>query len=111
MPMEVQAQLDTLPEYSVLISVYNRDIPAWFEEAVESMAGQSLRPREIVIVEDGCLTEALYAAEQRCVDRYPELIRTVTLEKNQAACKNVSANGLREWMRMIFQSRTAAKRS
>ena len=83
MPMEVQAQLDTLPEYSVLISVYNRDIPAWFEEAVESMAGQSLRPREIVIVEDGCLTEALYAAEQRCVDRYPELIRTVTLEKNQ----------------------------
>lgn len=83
MPTEAHVQRDALPEYSVLISVYNRDVPAWFEEAVESMASQSWTPREIVIVEDGRLTEELYATEQRCVDRHPELIRIVALEKNQ----------------------------
>ncbi|MGN1020630.1 MAG: glycosyltransferase [Aristaeellaceae bacterium] len=72
-----------LPEYSVLLSVYHRDTPQWFERAVDSMAGQSLPPREIVIVEDGALTEALYAAEQRCIARYPSLVRIVTLPENQ----------------------------
>ena len=74
---------NALPEYSVLIAVYHRDVPAWFEEAIDSMAKQTLPPREIVVVEDGQLTEELYAAEQRCVERYPELLRIVTQEQNQ----------------------------
>lgn len=72
-----------LPEYSVLMAVYHRDRPKWFEEAVESMAQQTLPPYEIVIVEDGRLTEALYAAEKRCIERYPQWIRIVRREQNQ----------------------------
>lgn len=72
-----------LPEYSVLMAVYHRDRPEWFEEAVESMAQQTLPPYEIVIVEDGRLAEALYAAEKRCIERYPKWIRIVRREQNQ----------------------------
>lgn len=83
MPIEIHNPSEVFPEYSVLISVYNRDVPAWFEEAIESMAAQSLRPREIVIVNDGRLTPELYAAEQRCMERHPEQIRIIALEENQ----------------------------
>lgn len=83
MPVEIHDSLDAFPEYSVLLSVYNRDVPAWFEEAVESMVNQSLRPREIVIVNDGRLTPELYAAEQHCMERYPKRIRAIELEENQ----------------------------
>lgn len=83
MPDEVFIQPDALPEYSVLMAVYHGDTPAWYEEAVESMANQSLPPREIVIVEDGRLTDALYAAGKRCMARHPELIRIVAQEQSQ----------------------------
>ena len=76
-------QKELLPEYSVLISVYHKDTPIWFEMAVDSMADQSLPPREIIIVEDGQLTEELYIAEQRCMQRYPALVHIVSLKQNQ----------------------------
>lgn len=75
-------QAQVLPEYSVLISVYHQDRSEWFEAAIDSMARQSLPPHEIVIVEDGQLTDELYAAEKRCIERYPQWIRIVHLEKN-----------------------------
>lgn len=76
-------QQQILPEYSVLISVYHQDRAEWFEAAVDSMARQSLPPHEIVIVEDGRLTDELYSAEKRCIERYPDWIRVVSLEENR----------------------------
>lgn len=76
-------QQQILPEYSVLISVYHQDRAEWFEAAVDSMAQQSLPPHEIVIVEDGQLTDELYSAEKRCIERYPDWIRVVSLEENR----------------------------
>ena len=35
------------------MSVYIKDIPEWFELAVESMANQTHRPKEIIIISDG----------------------------------------------------------
>lgn len=72
-----------LPEYSVLMSVYHRDRAEWFEEAVKSMVYQTLPPREIVLVEDGSLTDELYDAVKRCLARYSGLIRVLSLERNQ----------------------------
>lgn len=83
MPDAILVQPEALPEYSVLMAVYHGDMPEWFEEAIESMANQSLPPREIVVVEDGQLTEGLYDAERRCRECHPELIRIVTLEQGQ----------------------------
>lgn len=39
--------------YSVLMSVYERDRASWLTNALESMAGQTLAPSQIVLVFDG----------------------------------------------------------
>lgn len=50
-----------MEEYSVLMSTYAKDRPEWLRKAAESMLSQSLRPSQFVLVEDGPLTEELYA--------------------------------------------------
>lgn len=47
------------PDFSVLISVYSKEKPAFLQEALESIIMQTVMPKEIVIVEDGTLTEQL----------------------------------------------------
>lgn len=45
---------------SVLMSLYKKEDPSWFERALESItAGQELRPDEVVLVCDGPLTDEL----------------------------------------------------
>lgn len=46
-------------EYSVLMAVYIKDNPEWYLMAIDSMINQTLRPSEIVIVEDGPVTMEL----------------------------------------------------
>ena len=46
-------------QYSVLMSLYKKENPEWFCEAVESILKQTVKPDEIVIVEDGLLTNEL----------------------------------------------------
>lgn len=75
-------RLRDFPPYSVLMSVYCKDLPEYLEEAIDSMARQSIVPQEIVLVEDGKLTDSLYSAICACQKRYPGLIRRVSLEKN-----------------------------
>ncbi len=80
MPLQTEVKL---PFYSVLMSVYRNDRPEWFAESVESMLSQTWPPKEIVLVVDGPVGEALknivtgYAAE------YPDQIRVIPLEENQ----------------------------
>ena len=44
---------------SVLMSVYKKENPIYFEEALRSVIGQSHQPDEIVIIKDGELTDEL----------------------------------------------------
>lgn len=76
--------LDNIAEqYSVLIAVYKNDNPEWFDFALESMIKQTKAPAQIVIVEDGPLTEDLnQVIETKCNDN-PCLIDTVKLEVNK----------------------------
>lgn len=46
----------TLPEYSVLMSVYDRELPENLNESLESMLMQSYPPSDFVLVCDGKLT-------------------------------------------------------
>ena len=46
-------------EFSVLMSVYQKDNPVWLEEALESVFTQTVKPDEIVVVCDGSLTKDL----------------------------------------------------
>ena len=68
-----------LPEYSVLMSVYEKDRPDWLEAAFNSMAHQTCPPSEMVIIEDGPLTDALYAALDACAANTAIPVRRVAL--------------------------------
>lgn len=46
-------------KYSVLMTVYFKDNPKYFELAIDSMINQTLKPDEIVLVKDGPITNEL----------------------------------------------------
>ena len=46
-------------EFSVLMSVYDKESPNHLQESIESLLSQTLLPNEIVIVKDGLLTPQL----------------------------------------------------
>jgi len=43
------------------MSIYNKEKPEYFLECLKSIKGQSLQPTEVVIVEDGPLSDEIYA--------------------------------------------------
>lgn len=74
--------MENQPKYSVLMSLYYKEKPEYLQLAVDSMLNQTVKPDEIVIVEDGPLTDALYAVLQGYTQAYPEMIRTVVNPTN-----------------------------
>lgn len=58
-------------KYSVLMSLYKKEHPEYLRIAIDSMLDQTITPDEIVMVEDGPLTDELYAV----LDEYPMLVR------------------------------------
>ncbi len=58
-------------KYSVLMSLYKKENPEYLRLAIDSMLNQTVEPDEIVLVEDGPLTDELYAV----LNEYPMLHR------------------------------------
>jgi len=71
-----------VPPYSVLMSLYIKEKPEYLRLAIDSMLNQTDKPDEIVIVEDGPLTDSLYAVLDEYKAKYPQIVRTVRNEKN-----------------------------
>lgn len=80
-------------KYSVLMSLYKKEKPEYLRLAIDSMINQTVPPDEIVIVEDGPLTDELYAV----LDEYSMLHRVknetnlglgISLQKGLLATKN-----------------------
>ena len=71
-----------MEKYSVLMSLYKKEHPEYLRLALDSMIGQSVKPDEIVLVEDGELTKELYAVIDEYIKRYPVLFKRVINEKN-----------------------------
>ena len=46
-------------QYSVLMSVYNKEKASWLKESIESMLNQTVKPSELVVIKDGRLTDEL----------------------------------------------------
>ncbi len=63
--------------FSVLLSVYYKESPNFLEQSLLSVFNQTLKPDEVVLVEDGALTPELYSV----IEKFPKL-KTVKLEKN-----------------------------
>jgi len=71
-----------MEKYSVLMSLYAKENPDYLHMAISSMLNQTVKPDEIVIVEDGPLTDELYAVVNEYVTNYPDIIKIVVNEKN-----------------------------
>jgi glycosyltransferase involved in cell wall biosynthesis len=64
------------------MSLYVKEKPEYLRLAIDSMLKQTVVPDEIVIVEDGPLTDSLYDVLDEYKTKYPQIIRTVKSEKN-----------------------------
>lgn len=65
-------------EISVLMSVYDKERPAWFRTALDSIFSQDCLPDEVLIMQDGPLTPELYGVLEEYQQRYP-CVRTVAM--------------------------------
>lgn len=69
-----------MKKYSVLMSLYIREKPEFLRMAFDSMLNQTVKPDEIVLVEDGPLTDELYTI----VDEYDKAnLGLFTIVKNE----------------------------
>lgn len=69
-------------KFSVLISVYFKESSLFFDEALNSIEQQTLKPNEIVLVEDGPLTEELNTVIESHLQNSTIPYKIVKLEKN-----------------------------
>ena len=60
--------------FSVLMSIYCKENPEYFDRAMHSIWDeQTIQPNEIVLVQDGRLTDELYQS----IDRWKEKLRGI----------------------------------
>lgn len=71
-----------IADYTVLMSVYVRETPDNLRTAIQSMLGQTVPPKEFVIVCDGPLTPELDEVIEDCRARHPALFEVVRLAEN-----------------------------
>ena len=68
--------------FSVLIPVYVKETPSYFNKALESITLQSLLPDEIVIVADGPLSKELDEVINIYTKQFPDIFNIIRLPKN-----------------------------
>ena len=75
-------------DVSVLMAVYKKDNPAFLRESLESIFTQTVEAGEVVLLEDGPLTEALYEVIKSYQSNYPAL-RVVAYPVNRGLGKTL----------------------
>lgn len=72
-----------LPPYSVLMSIYAKENPAFLQMSLDSLIAQSVPPEEVLIVKDGLLTDDLQEVIDKFGELHPTLLTVVAYPKNQ----------------------------
>lgn len=67
--------------FSVLLSLYYKENPIFLRQSLDSVFRQTLPPDEVILVEDGPLTEALYAVVKEYERKY-SMLKVVPLSEN-----------------------------
>lgn len=70
-----------MSNFSVLLSVYHREQVSFMRLSLDSVFNQTVKPTEVVLVEDGPLTPELYDVIDEYTKKYVEL-KVVKLAKN-----------------------------
>ena len=69
--------------FSVLMSIYHKENPSWFNRAMQSIWDEQIvKPTEIVLVQDGPLTKDLYSVILKWKEKLGNILQCVPLEKN-----------------------------
>lgn len=71
------------PSFSVLVSVYKNDKPSYLDKALESIENQSVKPSEIVLVEDGTIPIGLTNVIVKHQDKMGKMFKNIKSKKNQ----------------------------
>jgi amylovoran biosynthesis glycosyltransferase AmsE len=79
--------------FSVLCSLYHKEKSTYLEECFDSLAKQTLKADEIVVVHDGPLTEELYGTLHKWKSKLP--IKEVVIQKNVGLGEALNA-GIKE---------------
>lgn len=61
--------------FSVLMSLYHKERPEFLRQSLDSVFNQTLPADEVILVEDGPLTDELYKVLDEYADRFPQLKR------------------------------------
>lgn len=69
-------------EYSVLMSVYQKELPENLQKSIKSMMEQTVKPSQIVLVKDGPLTEELDLVINELMAEKTDVFTIVEIEKN-----------------------------
>jgi glycosyltransferase involved in cell wall biosynthesis len=75
--------MTTSNTFSVLLSVYHRENPAFLRKSLESIVDQTRKPEKIVLVKDGKLTTALEDVIESFRKQHETLFRVVGYEVNK----------------------------
>ena len=70
-------------KYSVLMSVYINDKEEYLKSCIESMLNQTIKPDQVVIVEDGEIDDACEKLISNFKSSEPDLFDIIKLEKNE----------------------------
>ena len=83
-------------EFSVIMSVYSMDSPVHLNIALESIwDNQTLKPNQIILVEDGPLTKSLYEIIAHWKGKLNSLLHIISLKKN-SGLGNALNSGLKD---------------
>lgn len=63
------SEIKEYPPFSVSMCVYGGDNVDWFDEALESVINQTVKPQEIVLVVDGPISDSI----QNVIDKYKQI--------------------------------------
>ena len=70
-------------KFSVLMSIYYKEKPEYFNRCMQSIWDEQIvKPNEIVLVQDGKLTDELYKVIDRWQEKLRGIFKTIPLEKN-----------------------------
>jgi glycosyltransferase involved in cell wall biosynthesis len=70
-------------KFSILISIYCKESPAYFDRAMQSLwHEQTVKPNEIILVEDGRLTDELYQGIKKWKEELGDVLKITPLKNN-----------------------------
>lgn len=72
-----------MKDFSVLMSIYFKEKPAYFRLSLDSIVNQTLFPSEIVLIKDGPLTDELDLIIKEFDKKYPSVFKIIDLPVNK----------------------------